>query len=149
MHYGDIIIAPVIAESTVCGRFIFFDCHLLVPPITLFCHHRRVWHMLSYKFLFFLYIFRLFYLLPSYSNLYMATRNLGYADAIMAEDLNVLDIVNSDTIVFDLEDCVARIEPWRALPVPFWRYGLRPPPDTSLLFFAISKISKPKMSKSW
>ena len=36
-------------------------------------------------------------------NLYMATRNLGYADAIMAEDLNVLDIVNSDTIVFDLE----------------------------------------------
>lgn len=36
-------------------------------------------------------------------NLYMATRNLGYADAIMAQDLNVLDIVNSDTIVFDEE----------------------------------------------
>ncbi len=36
-------------------------------------------------------------------NLYMATRNLGYADAIMAEDLNVYDIVNSDTIVFDEE----------------------------------------------
>jgi large subunit ribosomal protein L4 len=36
-------------------------------------------------------------------NLYMATRNLGYADAIMVEDLNVLDIVNSDTIVFDEE----------------------------------------------
>lgn len=36
-------------------------------------------------------------------NLYMATRNLGYADAIMADDLSVLDIVNSDTIVFDNE----------------------------------------------
>ncbi|HBA37114.1 MAG TPA: 50S ribosomal protein L4 [Firmicutes bacterium] len=34
-------------------------------------------------------------------NLYMATRNLGYADAVMVEDLSVLDIVNSDTIVFD------------------------------------------------
>ena len=33
----------------------------------------------------------------------MATRNLGYADAIMADDLSVLDIVNSDTIVFDNE----------------------------------------------
>lgn len=34
-------------------------------------------------------------------NLYMATRNLGYADAVMVEDLSALDIVNSDTIVFD------------------------------------------------
>jgi len=34
-------------------------------------------------------------------NLYMATRNLGYADVIMADEINVLDIVNSDTIVFD------------------------------------------------
>lgn len=34
-------------------------------------------------------------------NLYMATRNLGYAGSLMVEDLNVLDIVNSDTIVFD------------------------------------------------
>lgn len=34
-------------------------------------------------------------------NLYMATRNLGYADVIMAEDINVLDIVNSDTLVCD------------------------------------------------
>lgn len=33
--------------------------------------------------------------------LYMATRNLGYADTVMASDLSVLDIVNSDTIVFD------------------------------------------------
>lgn len=33
--------------------------------------------------------------------LYMATRNLGYADTVMASDLSVLDIVNSDSIVFD------------------------------------------------
>lgn len=42
-------------------------------------------------------------------NLYMATRNLGYADTIMAEDLNVLDIVNSDTIVFD-EEAIKYVE---------------------------------------
>lgn len=42
-------------------------------------------------------------------NLYMATRNLGYADAIMVEDLNVLDIVNSDTLVFD-EEAIGYIE---------------------------------------
>src|SRR6056297_2876751 len=28
-------------------------------------------------------------------------------------------------------NCGDRVEPWRALPVPFWRYGLAPPPDTS------------------
>src|SRR5699024_7444585 len=28
-------------------------------------------------------------------------------------------------------NCGARIEPWRARPVPFWRYGLAPPPRTS------------------
>src|SRR3954470_21384975 len=27
--------------------------------------------------------------------------------------------------------CGARVEPWRARPVPFWRHGLRPPPRTS------------------
>ena len=27
--------------------------------------------------------------------------------------------------------CGARIEPWRARPVPFWRHGLAPPPATS------------------
>jgi hypothetical protein len=27
--------------------------------------------------------------------------------------------------------CGERVEPWRALPVPFWRYGLAPPPLTS------------------
>src|SRR4051795_9537959 len=27
--------------------------------------------------------------------------------------------------------CGARIEPWRARPVPFWRHGLAPPPRTS------------------
>ncbi len=42
-------------------------------------------------------------------NLYMATRNLGYADAIMAEDINVLDIVNSDTLVCD-EEAINYIE---------------------------------------
>lgn len=42
-------------------------------------------------------------------NLYMATRNLGYAGAIMVNELNVLDIVNSDTIVFD-EDSIKYIE---------------------------------------
>lgn len=42
-------------------------------------------------------------------NLYMATRNLGYADAIMAEDINVLDIVNSDTMVCD-EEAIQYIE---------------------------------------
>ena len=42
-------------------------------------------------------------------NLYMATRNLGYAGSLMVEDLNVLDIVNSDTIVFD-EDAINYIE---------------------------------------
>src|SRR4051795_8380984 len=26
--------------------------------------------------------------------------------------------------------CGARIEPWRARPVPFWRHGLLPPPRT-------------------
>ena len=42
-------------------------------------------------------------------NLYMATRNLGYADTVMAQDLNVLDIVNSDTIVFE-EEAINYIE---------------------------------------
>lgn len=42
-------------------------------------------------------------------NLYMATRNLGYADALMVEDLNVLDIVNSDTLVLD-EEAINYIE---------------------------------------
>lgn len=42
-------------------------------------------------------------------NLYMATRNLGYADAVMAEDLSVLDIVNSDTLVLD-EEAVSVLE---------------------------------------
>ena len=34
-------------------------------------------------------------------NLYMATRNLGYADTVMIDDLSVLDIVNADTLVID------------------------------------------------
>lgn len=42
-------------------------------------------------------------------NLYMATRNLGYAGSLMVEDLNVLDIVNSDTVVCD-EEAIQYIE---------------------------------------
>jgi len=42
-------------------------------------------------------------------NLYMATRNLGYAGSLMVEDLNVLDIVNSDTLVCD-EEAIKYIE---------------------------------------
>ena len=42
-------------------------------------------------------------------NLYMATRNLGYAISIMAEDLNVLDLINADTVVCD-EDTIEYIE---------------------------------------
>ena len=34
-------------------------------------------------------------------NLYMATRNLGYAYSIMADEINCLDIVNSDIIVVE------------------------------------------------
>lgn len=42
-------------------------------------------------------------------NLYMATRNLGYAGSLMVEDLNVLDIVNADTLVCD-EEAINYIE---------------------------------------
>ena len=42
-------------------------------------------------------------------NLYMATRNLGYVLSIMAEDLNVLDLVNADTVVCD-EEAITYIE---------------------------------------
>ena len=34
-------------------------------------------------------------------NLFMATRNLGYTYAILAEELNVYDIVNADFVVCD------------------------------------------------
>jgi len=42
-------------------------------------------------------------------NLYMACRNLGYAYHILAEEINVLDIVNADTLVFD-EEAIKQIE---------------------------------------
>ena len=42
-------------------------------------------------------------------NLYLGIRNLGYADVVMAEDLSILDIVNSDTIVFE-EGAIKYIE---------------------------------------
>ena len=42
-------------------------------------------------------------------NLYMACRNLGYAYHILANEINVLDIVNADTLVLD-EEAVKVIE---------------------------------------
>ena len=42
-------------------------------------------------------------------NLYLATRNLGYVGCIMANDINVYDIVNADTLVMD-ENAVKYIE---------------------------------------
>ena len=42
-------------------------------------------------------------------NLYMATRNLGYAYAINSDEINVYDIVNADTLVVD-EAGVKKIE---------------------------------------
>jgi ribosomal protein L4 len=41
--------------------------------------------------------------------LYLATRNLGNVAVIMADELNVYDIVNADVVVFD-EDSVKYIE---------------------------------------
>ena len=42
-------------------------------------------------------------------NLYMATRNLGYAYAILADEINVYDIVNADKLVLD-EKALNKIE---------------------------------------
>ena len=42
-------------------------------------------------------------------NLYMATRNLGYAYTIMANEVNCYDLVNADILVCD-EDAVKTIE---------------------------------------
>lgn len=42
-------------------------------------------------------------------NLYMATRNLGYVYVIMADEINVYDIVNADTLVCE-ESAVKAIE---------------------------------------
>lgn len=42
-------------------------------------------------------------------NLYMASRNLGYAYAILADEINVYDIVNADALVCD-EAAVKQIE---------------------------------------
>ena len=41
--------------------------------------------------------------------LYLATRNLGYALVLMANELNVYDIVNADTMVIE-EGAVKYIE---------------------------------------
>ena len=42
-------------------------------------------------------------------NLYMASRNLGYAYSIMANEINCYDIVNADILVVD-EKAVEVIE---------------------------------------
>ncbi len=42
-------------------------------------------------------------------NLYMATKNLGYAYHIMSEDINALDIVNADVLVIT-EEAIQKIE---------------------------------------
>ena len=34
-------------------------------------------------------------------NLYMATRNLGYAYVIMSDELNCYDLINANTVVFE------------------------------------------------
>ena len=43
------------------------------------------------------------------ANLYMATRNLGYAYAMMSDEINCYDIVNSDVLVCD-EAAISDIE---------------------------------------
>ncbi len=42
-------------------------------------------------------------------NLYMATRNLGYAYQILTDEINVFDLVNADSVVMDL-DAVKKLE---------------------------------------
>jgi len=42
-------------------------------------------------------------------NLFMATRNLGYAYAIMSDEINCLDLVNANVLVCD-EEAVKKIE---------------------------------------
>ena len=42
-------------------------------------------------------------------NLYMATRNLGYAYAIMANEINCYDLINADMVVCD-EEAIKVIE---------------------------------------
>ena len=51
----------------------------------------------------------LFVTLEDNENLYMATRNLGYAYAINADKINVYDLVNADKLVID-EAAVKKIE---------------------------------------
>ena len=36
----------------------------------------------------------------------------------------------------------ARIEPWRARPVPFWRHGFAPPPRTSPRVFVEAELAR-------
>ena len=43
----------------------------------------------------------LFVTMNDAEKLYLATRNLGYAACIMANDINVYDLINADTVVMD------------------------------------------------
>ncbi len=51
----------------------------------------------------------LFVTLDENEDLFMATRNLGYAYHIMVSDINCLDLVNADTLVID-EAAVKKLE---------------------------------------
>ena len=51
----------------------------------------------------------LFVTIDEAENLFMATRNLGYAYQIMATDINVLDLVNADVVVME-EEVVKKLE---------------------------------------
>ena len=42
-------------------------------------------------------------------NLYLATRNLGYCAVLMADEINVYDVVNADTLVVS-EEALKHIE---------------------------------------
>ena len=51
----------------------------------------------------------LFVTSEDHENLYMATRNLGYAYCILASEINAFDLVNADVVVMD-EAAVKQIE---------------------------------------
>ena len=51
----------------------------------------------------------LFVTMNDAEKLYLATRNLGYAAVIMANEINVYDIVNADTLVIESEAVITII----------------------------------------
>ena len=42
-------------------------------------------------------------------NLYLATRNLGYAYTLLADEINCFDLINADKVVIE-EEAVKKIE---------------------------------------